>query len=387
MIFTDRTIIVQKGTSSINDIVVLYRGDKEVQIRFALNEGSPFRFGSGSSANIIEKTEASYGQLVIKTPNDSPTIFSEVAPTNEGKIVFTITGEMIDEIAEVGYYTFQIRLFDESMNSRASLPEVVDGIEIRDPIASEDATNKVGTATVDYALTTAGTTEDAFDTQGNYNKTTWVTGDRITASKLNKMETGIDEINKKVASGGEVDLSGYVTKETGNANQITFSDGQTFEDKLNADTLKGDKGDKGEQGPQGERGPQGIQGEKGEQGEQGIAGERGPQGEKGDIGPQGPAGADGQDGLTTSISVNGNTYTHVDGVITLPNYPTSGGSAGGSNSASDITISDSGNYFTNGNVEGVLQEVGLKIKDMAKKTIIEGNKIYLAKKEKDVMSY
>ena len=38
---------------------------------------------------------------------------------------------------------------------------------------------------------------------------------------------------------GEVDLSGYVTKETGNANQITFADGQTFQAKLDAGTLKG----------------------------------------------------------------------------------------------------------------------------------------------------
>ena len=199
MIFTDRTIIVKKGTSSIDDTIVLYRGDKEVEIRFTLNEGSPFRFGSGASPNIIEKTEAAYGQLVIKAPNDLPSIFSEIAPTNGGKIVFTITAEMIDEITEVGNYTFQIRLLDESRNSRATLPEVVNGIEIREPIASEDTTNEVGAATVGYALTTAGTTENAFDSQGNYNKTTWVSGDRITDTKLNKMETGIDEVNKKVA--------------------------------------------------------------------------------------------------------------------------------------------------------------------------------------------
>ena len=55
MIFTDRTIIVQKGTSSINDTIILYRGDKDVEIRFTLNEGSPFKFGSGASPNIIEK--------------------------------------------------------------------------------------------------------------------------------------------------------------------------------------------------------------------------------------------------------------------------------------------------------------------------------------------
>ena len=141
MIFTDRTVIVQKGTSSINDIIVLYRGDKDVEIRFTLNEGSPFRYGSGASPNIIEKTEAAYGQLIIKAPENLPAIFSEVAPTNEGKIVFTITGEMIDEIDEVGNYSFQIRLFDENKNSRVTLPEVNNGIEIREPIASEDTTS------------------------------------------------------------------------------------------------------------------------------------------------------------------------------------------------------------------------------------------------------
>ena len=143
MIFTDRTVIIQKGIGSINDPIILYRGDKDVEIRFTLSEGSPFRYGNGASPNIIEKTEAAYGQLVIKAPNNLPAIFSKVAPTNEGKIVFKITGEMIDEIAEVGNYSFQIRLFDESKNSRVTLPEVNNGIEIREPIASENATSTV----------------------------------------------------------------------------------------------------------------------------------------------------------------------------------------------------------------------------------------------------
>ena len=143
MIFTDRTVIVQKGTGSINDIIVLYRGDKNVEIRFTLNEGSPFKYGSGASPNIIEKTEAAYGQLIIKAPKNLPAVFSEVAPTNEGKIVFTITGDMINEIDEVGNYSFQIRLFDENKNSRVTLPEVNNGIEIREPIASEDTTSTV----------------------------------------------------------------------------------------------------------------------------------------------------------------------------------------------------------------------------------------------------
>ena len=315
MIFTDRTVIVQKGTSSINDTIVLYRGDREVEIRFTLNESSPFKFGSGVTPNIIEKTEAAYGQLVIKTPGDKAPIFSEITATKKGAITFTITTEMIDEITEVGNYTFQIRLLDENKEGRVTIPEVVNGIEVREPIATEDIsnTNEVGIAAVGYALTTAGTTEDTFDSQGNYNKTTWGTGDRITAAKLNKIEAGIDGVNKKVASGGTggtVDLSGYVTKETGNASQITFADGQTFQSKLDAGILKGEKGDKGntgEQGIQGEQGPKGDKGDKGDQGERGLQGEKGA------------------DGLTTSISLNGVTYTQENGVITLPNITSGDG--------------------------------------------------------------
>ena len=143
VIFTNRTITVKRGISSINEPIILYRGDKEVEIRFTLKEEAPFMFNKETGSNIIEVSEAAYGQLVIKTPNDLPAIFSEVAPTSEGKIVFKITGEMIDEITEVGNYSFQIRLFNESMNSRVTLPEVNGGIEIREPIASEDTASTV----------------------------------------------------------------------------------------------------------------------------------------------------------------------------------------------------------------------------------------------------
>ena len=312
MIFTERTIKISKDTCEIDKPIVLYRGDYNVEVRFTIIE-SPFKYTTKNSTNIIEDVNASYGQLVIKTPNEKPPIFTDVVETNEGSVVFTLSGEMIDETIEVGDYTFQIRLFDSNRGSRATIPPIENGISIREPIAIEDVstTNEVDVATVGYALTTAGASEDAFNDEGNYNKTTWGTGDRITAAKLNKIEAGIDGVNKKIASGGtgggEVDPSRYVTKETGNANQITFADGQTFQAKLEAGTLKGDKGDKGEQGTQG------LKGDKGEQGERGLQGEKGDKGDKGDKG---------QDGLTTNIVVNGNTYTHSNGTITLPNYPT-----------------------------------------------------------------
>ena len=99
------------------------------------------------------------------------------------------------------------------------------------------------------------------------------------SKKIEQLETKVNNIiaNGGGGSGETIDLSNYVTKETGNANQITFADGKTFQEKLDTGTLKGDKGDTGAIGPKGEQGEVGPKGEKGDTGE---------------IGPQGPAGAD-----------------------------------------------------------------------------------------------
>lgn len=131
--------------------------------------------------------------------------------------------------------------------------------------------------------------------------------------------------------------------------------------------IKGPQGPKGEQGIQGIQGPKGDTGLTGPQGPQGIqgitptikigavttgnagtnatvtastsgttttfnftiprgaTGSTGPQGIQGVQGPQGPtgpAGANGKDGLTTSVTVNGTKYSHSNGNITLPSYPT-----------------------------------------------------------------
>lgn len=153
------------------------------------------------------------------------------------------------------------------------------------------------------------------------------------------------------------------------AKDIVFTDGENFQQKLDNGSLKGPKGDagiQGETGPKGDIGPVGPKGEPGDKGPQGPIGatgakgtdgftwrpsvdgsgnlswtkdsssttpsaanikgpkgDAGTQGVKGDTGPQGPSGPTGQkgaDGLTTSIRVNGQTYTHSGGTITLPNY-------------------------------------------------------------------
>ena len=122
---------------------------------------------------------------------------------------------------------------------------------------------------------------------------------------------------------------------------VLDENGESIKTKLDAGTLKGDKGDKGDTGPQG------------------------PQGE------QGPAGAD---GLTTAISVNGNTYTHVDGVITLPNYPSISGGSGTSYDDTEVR-NDINNIKTDlgtaeltttaKNVKGAINEVVTRCTEIA----------------------
>ena len=200
MIYIDRIITILNNEATIEQPIVLYKGDKNVQLLFTLKDNY-LKYKSMENA---------YGQLIIKRPTANP-IFSEVARLSSSKVTFIVTQEMIDELSEVGSYEFQIRLFSQDKTSRATLPPIKDGIIIREPILEEDTPNEVGIATVNETQVMAEDTElEVFDNEGNYNKTNWRNGDIISDVKLNKIEQAIYEINEKEV---EVDLSTLATKE------------------------------------------------------------------------------------------------------------------------------------------------------------------------------
>ena len=196
MIHTIRTVAVGDQESKIDSPIILYRGDREVEVEFTIN-GSKFTFTNGG--NVIKSTNATHGQLVINTPTGE-NMFSEVTECHNGKVVFVITKEMIDELIEVGFYSFQIRLFDESQVSRVTIPPVLKGIDIRNPIAAEDETNVVDIGLVDYAVVVKDEFEDlsTFLPDGNYNKTEWESKDVISGAKLNKIEDALYNINSNM---------------------------------------------------------------------------------------------------------------------------------------------------------------------------------------------
>ena len=136
MIYTTAKVTIKNHEAAIDKPVVLYRGDKNVEVQFEIVE-SVYRQYKLEGSNTILNLNASYGQLVIQKP-DYTYLISSKTPTKDGRIVFIIPEALIDEMSELGHYTFQIRLYDESQESRVTLPPVINGIEIVEPIASED---------------------------------------------------------------------------------------------------------------------------------------------------------------------------------------------------------------------------------------------------------
>lgn len=135
MIYTSCKVTVKNYEAKIDRTIVLYKGDKNIEVQFELLENvyKQYKLDNG---NIITNLGASYGQLIVQKP-DHTYYFSEVAPTNDGIIIFVIPERLIDEDSEIGLYTFQIRLFDETQDSRVTLPPVIDGISVVEPIAVE----------------------------------------------------------------------------------------------------------------------------------------------------------------------------------------------------------------------------------------------------------
>ena len=207
MIHTNRIVTVGEQESTIDRPIVLYRGDREVEIEFTL-VGNEFTFSE--EGNVIKSANASHGQLVLNTPSGEH-MFSELVECHEGKVAFVVTKEMIDEFIEMGFYSFQIRLYDSAeMKSRVTIPPVLSGFDIRNPIATEDEAYVVDQGIVDDARVYKDQFDEelpTFDSSGAYNKTEWARHDVITKNKMNKIEDALYFINANIKDSDEAMLN------------------------------------------------------------------------------------------------------------------------------------------------------------------------------------
>ena len=96
----------------------------------------------------------------------------------------------------------------------------------------------------------------------------------INKSQITTIQDG--QTGAKVAADTKANFDLIVDALNGDfkASQVKFTDGKTFQQKLDEGTLKGEKGDKGETGAAG------AKGEKGDKGDTGAAGAKGDTGAK-----------------------------------------------------------------------------------------------------------
>ena len=86
---------------------------------------------------MIDYENTPNAQLIILSPTKEA-IFSDILRCEEGVATFTIPQELVDELQEVGKYSFQIRLYDYDQSSRITIPQVKNGIIVREPITTEN---------------------------------------------------------------------------------------------------------------------------------------------------------------------------------------------------------------------------------------------------------
>ena len=122
MIYTERIITANHNTSKIDSPIILYRGDKNIALRLKIVN------------NIFQ--HAIYAQLILK--NQNKIITMDIAKLQNDVLEINLPTEFMDEVTEVGMYTIQIRLFNEDQTSVATLPEIIQALEIREPIAIQE---------------------------------------------------------------------------------------------------------------------------------------------------------------------------------------------------------------------------------------------------------
>ena len=189
MIFANVNVTVKETESVCDYPILLYRGDKNVQIRFILH-GNKF---------VVQQN--TYAQLIINRPT-APSLFTDPYLIEGNTVTMTITEDMIDEITEIGSYQFQIRLFDDNLNAQVTLPPCYSGLIIERPIAVEGE-SLINRARINDAIVFASNEyEDIFDEDNLYIRTNWRDGDLISDSKMNKIEEAIYELSGRETGGG-----------------------------------------------------------------------------------------------------------------------------------------------------------------------------------------
>lgn len=217
-ITTDCKLTVSKNTAKLDEEIFLYKNDRNIKLLIEIVDNK-YRYKSDDLSNLLVKYKASYVQVKWYKNAEVKKEFP-IQATDDGKVVFVIEGQLIDEDTELGDYDLQLRLLNESQESIRSLPIIKGAVHILKPLFEEGDIATVNSAVADVSmLSLDGDAIDTYNSDGTYNQTNWGNGDVISSAKLNKLEKvakdNVDKVNKmpakSIVEGGKI----YLAKEDG----------------------------------------------------------------------------------------------------------------------------------------------------------------------------
>lgn len=171
----DLIISVQDGISTLNTPLSVYRNDRGIDLSFEIKDFS-YNF---SGENVLQNLNNASVSIIIKKPNGN------VLRTRKGKVVngklkFTITKDLTDELGEIGLYQLQLQFYD-SADNRITIPPIQ--FEVRKLIADIDDDPKA------YPQVSFGLVGECLVSikgkEGQDIEGVWIEGEYITAKKLN----------------------------------------------------------------------------------------------------------------------------------------------------------------------------------------------------------
>ena len=197
-IFKNMDIRISEGVATFNEKFYVYQNDKGIELHLKLNL---FKTSFGTTRKRITFTNPTVfvGATILKPNGD--VIGRDKIELENDTIRFKIDEDLTDDIDEVGIYKIQFHLYDDEDN-RITIPHVE--FEVKELIGIVGQSNNkngiVDRSKVNECVVAEETNTIDIFLNGKYIKTEWLSGDLITAEKLNKIETAIETIDDKLNS-------------------------------------------------------------------------------------------------------------------------------------------------------------------------------------------
>ena len=200
-----RTLMVtlNQDKATTEDKFYIYRDDVGVDVYVVI---SNLEYQFNKKKNGYKKAD-----VLLKTPSGD--IYKvENLQIREAKIKFSFTQDIVDKMQEIGKYELQFQLYDNALN-RISLPPYK--LEVKEPfeVPAEDEEARVEYSRVGYAHVSEDTV-NLFAIEDGYIKTTWQTGDLITASRLNNLEEGVEYLFTQIENTDSSSNSQAISRNT-----------------------------------------------------------------------------------------------------------------------------------------------------------------------------